>query len=56
MARSQANPLTERGYRHSGDRLRVVAAGGGVAGLEAVLTLAERAGEMLDVDARLRPG
>jgi sulfide:quinone oxidoreductase len=49
MARSQANPLTERGYRHSGDRLRVVVAGGGVAGLEAVLTLAERAGEMLDV-------
>ncbi len=33
----------------SRDPLRVVVAGAGVAGLEAVLTLAERAGEMLDV-------
>ena len=31
------------------DRLRVVVAGGGVAGLEGVLTLAEHAGELLDV-------
>jgi sulfide:quinone oxidoreductase len=38
-----------RTSRHSGDPLRVVVAGGGVAGLEALLTLAERAGEMLDV-------
>lgn len=35
--------------RHSIDRLRVMVAGGGVAGLEGVLTLAERAGEALDV-------
>jgi sulfide:quinone oxidoreductase len=33
----------------SRDRLRVVVGGGGVAGLEGVLTLAERAGELLDV-------
>jgi NADH dehydrogenase FAD-containing subunit len=33
----------------SHDRLRVVVAGGGVAGLETVLALAERACELLDV-------
>ena len=38
-----------RTHRHRGDRLRVVVAGGGVAGLEGMLTLAETAGEMLDV-------
>jgi sulfide:quinone oxidoreductase len=48
-ARRRAQTADGHMSRHSADPLRVVVAGGGVAGLEAVLTLAERAGEMLEV-------
>jgi sulfide:quinone oxidoreductase len=47
--RRRAQAANGRVARRSGERLRVVVTGGGVAGLEAVLTLAECAGEALDV-------